>query len=234
MKIIPTPPRSKRVLWDQYHNLRYPPGYFPRDNLRMKNDPLDWWAAALTACCHSRAVCLLLALLGACVVMTPTSKHAFVRQKLLTVSSVVLFPCLPLSQRQVLSGQFHCPALFPSSHVLPSFGSVFLWPGWRLSSWQVLVLCSCFPVFHPLYAGHHDHLKAVSPPSLLQTIPLLPIVPDLCDCHDYPGWVCLPPFPSCTVLLGLPAGHLGSLVLQGTWDFSSFWWISSTKVSLFW
>ncbi|GFR87120.1 membrane-bound transcription factor site-1 protease, partial [Elysia marginata] len=32
----------RRVLWDQYHNLRYPPGYFPRDNLRMKNDPLDW------------------------------------------------------------------------------------------------------------------------------------------------------------------------------------------------
>ncbi|ELT89805.1 hypothetical protein CAPTEDRAFT_228241 [Capitella teleta] len=40
--IIPTPPRSRRLLWDQYHNLRYPPGYFPRDNLRMKNDPLDW------------------------------------------------------------------------------------------------------------------------------------------------------------------------------------------------
>ncbi|XP_061677597.1 membrane-bound transcription factor site-1 protease isoform X3 [Syngnathoides biaculeatus] len=42
VKIVPTPPRNKRVLWDQYHNLRYPPGYFPRDNLRMKNDPLDW------------------------------------------------------------------------------------------------------------------------------------------------------------------------------------------------
>lgn len=41
-KIIPTPPRHKRILWDQYHNLRYPPGYFPRDNLKMKNDPLDW------------------------------------------------------------------------------------------------------------------------------------------------------------------------------------------------
>ncbi|XP_076052888.1 membrane-bound transcription factor site-1 protease [Oratosquilla oratoria] len=41
-KIIPTPPRQKRILWDQFHNLRYPPGYFPRDNLRMKNDPLDW------------------------------------------------------------------------------------------------------------------------------------------------------------------------------------------------
>lgn len=41
-KIIPTPPRHKRLLWDQYHNLRYPPGYFPRDNLRMKSDPLDW------------------------------------------------------------------------------------------------------------------------------------------------------------------------------------------------
>lgn len=42
VKIIPPPPRHRRVLWDQYHNLRYPPGYFPRDNLRMKNDPLDW------------------------------------------------------------------------------------------------------------------------------------------------------------------------------------------------
>nr|CAI5826238.1 unnamed protein product [Callosobruchus analis] len=41
-KIIPTPPRHKRILWDQYHNLRYPPGYFPRDNLKIKNDPLDW------------------------------------------------------------------------------------------------------------------------------------------------------------------------------------------------
>nr|CAD7257503.1 unnamed protein product [Timema shepardi] len=35
-------PLRKRILWDQYHNLRYPPGYFPRDNLLMKNDPLDW------------------------------------------------------------------------------------------------------------------------------------------------------------------------------------------------
>ncbi|KAK7082512.1 Membrane-bound transcription factor site-1 protease [Halocaridina rubra] len=41
-KMIPTPPRHKRILWDQFHNLRYPPGYFPRDNLRMTNDPLDW------------------------------------------------------------------------------------------------------------------------------------------------------------------------------------------------
>lgn len=42
VRIVATPPRAKRILWDQYHNLRYPPGYFPRDNLRMKNDPLDW------------------------------------------------------------------------------------------------------------------------------------------------------------------------------------------------
>ena len=41
-KIIPTPPRSKRVLWDQYHNLRYPSGYVPRDKLKEKSDPLDW------------------------------------------------------------------------------------------------------------------------------------------------------------------------------------------------
>lgn len=24
--VIPTPPRQKRILWDQYHNVRYPPG----------------------------------------------------------------------------------------------------------------------------------------------------------------------------------------------------------------
>ncbi|XP_043235326.1 membrane-bound transcription factor site-1 protease-like [Amphibalanus amphitrite] len=40
--IIATPPRSVRVLWDQYHNLRYPPGYFPRDILNTVHDPLDW------------------------------------------------------------------------------------------------------------------------------------------------------------------------------------------------
>lgn len=26
-KIIPTPPRERRLLWDQFHNLRYPSGY---------------------------------------------------------------------------------------------------------------------------------------------------------------------------------------------------------------
>lgn len=41
-KIIPKPPRQKRILWDQYHNLRYPPGYLPRDSLKVKSDPLDW------------------------------------------------------------------------------------------------------------------------------------------------------------------------------------------------
>ncbi|XP_026479384.1 LOW QUALITY PROTEIN: membrane-bound transcription factor site-1 protease-like [Ctenocephalides felis] len=40
--VIPTPPRHKRLLWDQFHSLRYPPGYFPKDNLKIKTDPLDW------------------------------------------------------------------------------------------------------------------------------------------------------------------------------------------------
>lgn len=44
IKIIPKPPRNKRILWDQYHSLRYPPGYLPRDNLKIKSDPLDWRA----------------------------------------------------------------------------------------------------------------------------------------------------------------------------------------------
>lgn len=44
VKIIPQPTRQKRILWDQYHSLRYPPGYLPRDNLKTKSDPLDWRA----------------------------------------------------------------------------------------------------------------------------------------------------------------------------------------------
>lgn len=41
-RIIPTPSRKQRILWDQFHNLCYPSGYFPRDDLKVKNDPLDW------------------------------------------------------------------------------------------------------------------------------------------------------------------------------------------------
>uniref|UniRef100_A0A1I8EJ84 Peptidase_S8 domain-containing protein n=1 Tax=Wuchereria bancrofti TaxID=6293 RepID=A0A1I8EJ84_WUCBA len=42
VRIIPTPPRSQRLLWDQYRNIRYPAGYFPRDDLRDKTNILDW------------------------------------------------------------------------------------------------------------------------------------------------------------------------------------------------
>lgn len=41
-EIIPTPPRGKRILWDQFHSIRYPPAYFPRDDLTVRHDILDW------------------------------------------------------------------------------------------------------------------------------------------------------------------------------------------------
>ena len=31
LRVIPTPPRSKRVLWDDFHNLQYPDAYVPKD-----------------------------------------------------------------------------------------------------------------------------------------------------------------------------------------------------------
>jgi hypothetical protein len=31
--------REKRVLWDQFHSLRYPPGYLPRDSLEVCPGP---------------------------------------------------------------------------------------------------------------------------------------------------------------------------------------------------
>ncbi len=42
LRVIPTPPRKRRLLWDQYHNARYPPGYFPRDDLLFTATPFDW------------------------------------------------------------------------------------------------------------------------------------------------------------------------------------------------
>ncbi|XP_019106996.1 subtilisin-like protease SBT6.1 isoform X2 [Beta vulgaris subsp. vulgaris] len=42
LKVVPTPVRSKRILWDQFHNIKYPPGYIPRDSLDVRNDILDW------------------------------------------------------------------------------------------------------------------------------------------------------------------------------------------------
>jgi membrane-bound transcription factor site-1 protease len=42
VKVVPTPVRSRRILWDQYHNIKYPSGYIPRDSLNVHNDILDW------------------------------------------------------------------------------------------------------------------------------------------------------------------------------------------------
>ncbi|KAJ0745580.1 putative site-1 protease [Helianthus annuus] len=42
LRVIPTPSRSVRVLWDQFHSIKYPPGYIPRDSLDVRNDILDW------------------------------------------------------------------------------------------------------------------------------------------------------------------------------------------------
>jgi membrane-bound transcription factor site-1 protease len=40
VKVIPTPPREKRILWDQFHSISYPSGFLPSDN--RKKDQLDW------------------------------------------------------------------------------------------------------------------------------------------------------------------------------------------------
>ena len=40
--VVATPPRARRIIWDQVHSLQYPPGYVPRDDLRVDDDLLDW------------------------------------------------------------------------------------------------------------------------------------------------------------------------------------------------
>ncbi|KAG8093885.1 hypothetical protein GUJ93_ZPchr0012g19812 [Zizania palustris] len=42
IKVAPTPIRSRRILWDQFHNIKYPSGFVPRDSLNVHNDILDW------------------------------------------------------------------------------------------------------------------------------------------------------------------------------------------------
>ena len=35
VRVVPTPPRARRLLFDARHSLRYPPAYLPRDNLQV-------------------------------------------------------------------------------------------------------------------------------------------------------------------------------------------------------
>lgn len=42
VRVIRTPPRERRILWDQYHSIQYPPGYLPRDDLNIRDEILDW------------------------------------------------------------------------------------------------------------------------------------------------------------------------------------------------
>ncbi|CAH8646413.1 unnamed protein product [Dicrocoelium dendriticum] len=42
VKIIRTPSRMRRILFDQFHSIRYPSEYIPRDDLTRTSEPLDW------------------------------------------------------------------------------------------------------------------------------------------------------------------------------------------------
>ncbi|KAL0485149.1 hypothetical protein AKO1_004360 [Acrasis kona] len=41
------PMRKSRILWSQFHNIQYPMGYIPRDNLNFKDNILDWTGDSL-------------------------------------------------------------------------------------------------------------------------------------------------------------------------------------------
>ena len=42
-EVITTPHRAQRILWDQFHNLKFPEsGYVPRDSLTNFDYPFDW------------------------------------------------------------------------------------------------------------------------------------------------------------------------------------------------
>lgn len=37
IRVITTPDRSRRIIWDQFHNLNYPSGFFPKDDLEVSS-----------------------------------------------------------------------------------------------------------------------------------------------------------------------------------------------------
>ena len=41
-RVVATPPRAKRILWDDYHNIQYPPLYVPIDDKSAGGDHFDW------------------------------------------------------------------------------------------------------------------------------------------------------------------------------------------------
>ncbi|KAG5582596.1 hypothetical protein H5410_053223 [Solanum commersonii] len=53
LQVIPTPSRSVRILWDQFHSIKYPPGYIPIDSFDVRNDLLDWHGDHLHTNFHS-------------------------------------------------------------------------------------------------------------------------------------------------------------------------------------
>ena len=42
VRVVPRPPKTKRLLWDMHHQISYPPSFSPVDNLRVTNEPFDW------------------------------------------------------------------------------------------------------------------------------------------------------------------------------------------------
>ncbi|KAF6141508.1 hypothetical protein GIB67_012270 [Kingdonia uniflora] len=52
LKVVPTLPRAKRIFWDQYDSIKYPPGYIPRDSLEVRNGIFDWHGDHLHAKFH--------------------------------------------------------------------------------------------------------------------------------------------------------------------------------------
>ena len=42
VRLSKPPPRERRLLFDQWHSVRYPPAYVPRDDLAVTDEMLDW------------------------------------------------------------------------------------------------------------------------------------------------------------------------------------------------
>jgi hypothetical protein len=71
--------------------------------LRMKNDPLDWWAAALPARCPPGLCVLSPGTVGSLCCDDTNFWDAFVQQNLWPYPLLSFVFCLPLSQWQVRS-----------------------------------------------------------------------------------------------------------------------------------
>ena len=148
--ITPTPSRTKRVLWDQFHSINYPPAYLPRDNLDVRTDILDWHGDHLLTNYHTlytflRENGMFIEILSSpytcfnasqyAVMIVADSEEEFYAEEVTKLANVRVF-CAPLRPTNISFGFIDCDILPHTSRESCCTSSCTGVVAFVLSSWR--------------------------------------------------------------------------------------------------